>query len=987
LETWGGDVAQNGPTGVTGLGQLSLGIEGAVNSAFRLGGLGKDSPESHLVIPFFFLLSTTRCFRRRDGKMSGSYDFRTSRLWKETLGERPNDNHQEQRARLRTALVQMRERVQPLVAMIQNDCPELTVHDVTHLDALWEMADLLAGSDFELTPAEAFVFGAAVLLHDAGMAALGYPGGKRGIQESIDWRDSFASFFQKKNGRFPSDEEKQNPERELAEQALFDALRRLHAQRAETLATGSIPQDHGGGTFLIEDSDLRRDYGQAIGRIAHSHHWSISDLQSRLRPSTGAAGYLPGEWTVDEIKVACLLRCADITHVDQRRAPSMLYALLQPKGYSNLHWNFQNKLRKPTKTDQSLCYSGGSSFNERESDSWWLCFDSIGLINSELADVDALLLETNRRRFSVRGVRGAGHPRLLAQDIQTDGWQPVAATLNVSNPSKLAQTLGGKNLYGPGGFAPVRELIQNAVDAIRARRIAESRPKSWGSIKLTFEEIKNGVETEQWLHLDDNGVGMSQRTLSETLLDFGRSLWTSAEVREEFPGLVNEGFEPIGKFGIGFFSIFLLGEKIRVISKKYNSAMNVAQVLEFESISKRPIVRVAKTGELPIDYSTRVSARLDRNVLREYLMRRRSLSRFTASEFFENANAEDESLSEQFFARKIKSLVSCLDVDFEYMDSRNSIEFSHSHDWMNNGSAEFLSELYADFSNERLGQILKEHAHRLTVLEDGAGKPVARASIVIGGTKRDSDYAHADLRISVGGLVQSDMSYRAAGPFHSPICGVLPGETRLASRHAAEASLDNINISKWATEQADKFQQETTSFAKRVAVARYLNDLGGETKGLPICFLNGELSNGETFKNFLSKYTEILIPIVERSYNDAMYAMAIGDIPTNFFVNKVRPQVGIFDVRDRGFEFEKELVSKVKASETRRLTLPDTIITRFWSSFSTHGEAPSSPLRKQVNEIWGSSIGFEICKAEIYSPPVLDIARERWVVRMSKGGQ
>lgn len=917
--------------------------------------------------------------------MSGSYDFKTSRLWRTSLAERPNDEHQGQRDRLRAALLQMRERVQPLVATIQNDCPGLTVHDVTHLDALWEMADLLAGSDFELTPAEAFVFGAAVLLHDAGMAALGYPGGKRGIQESIDWRDCFAGLFQKKYGRFPSDEEKQNPDGELADQALFDALRRLHAQRAEALATCSISQDHGGGTFLIEDSDLRLAYGQAIGRIAHSHHWSISDLQNRLRPLTGAAGNLPGEWTVDEIKVACLLRCADITHVDQRRAPSMLYALLQPTGYSNLHWNFQSKLRKPTKTDQSLCYSGASSFNQSEAEAWWLCFDSIGLIDTELADVDALLLETKRDRFSVRGVRGAGHPRLLAQDIQTVGWQPVAATLNVSNPIKLAQTLGGKNLYGPGGFAPVRELIQNAVDAVRARRFVDNRPSSWGIIRLTFEEIKTTAGTERWLHLDDNGVGMSQRTLAETLLDFGRSLWTSPEVREEFPGLVNEGFEPIGKFGIGFFSVFLLGEKVRVISKKYDKAMNEAQVLEFESISKRPIVRGAGRGELPADCSTRVSARLDKNVLSDYLMHRRAFARRGPPESLGNADDKDEPSSETLFACKIKSLVSCLDVNFEYVDEGNSIKFFHSHDWLNTGSKDFLSELYAGFSAEALNQIIEEHAHRLTVLEDHAGKPVARASIVIGGKRHDPDYAYAGLLISVGGLVQTDTSFQGSGPFSAPISGVLPGETRFASRNAADASREDVNISKWATEQADKFSQETTSFAKRVEVARYLNDLGGETKGLPIGFLSGELSDIERLKNFLSQHTEILIPIVERSYDEAMYTMTIGDIPNNFFVNKVRPEVGIFDIRDRGFQFGKELVSKVKASESRRLTLPDTVSARFWMSFSTQVTDPSSRLRSQITEIWGSSISFEICRAEIYSPPVRDIARERWVVRMSKG--
>jgi hypothetical protein len=44
---------------------------------------------------------------------------------------------------------------------------------------------------------------------------------------------------------------------------------------------------------------------------------------------------------------------------------------------------------------------------------------------------------------------------------------------------------------------------------------------------------------------------MSRHVLTHTLLDFGSSLWRSATVYEEFPGLAKSGFEPVGKFGIG----------------------------------------------------------------------------------------------------------------------------------------------------------------------------------------------------------------------------------------------------------------------------------------------------------------------------------------------------------------------------------------------------------------------------------------------------
>jgi hypothetical protein len=110
-------------------------------------------------------------------------------LWKRTLAPTTNDEFETARARLRVALLKMRTNAGELVKLIPSDCKELTVHDVTHLDALWEMADLIAGKTFNVNPAEAFVFGAAVLIHDAGMSIASYPKGIKELKATTEWRD------------------------------------------------------------------------------------------------------------------------------------------------------------------------------------------------------------------------------------------------------------------------------------------------------------------------------------------------------------------------------------------------------------------------------------------------------------------------------------------------------------------------------------------------------------------------------------------------------------------------------------------------------------------------------------------------------------------------------------------------------------------------------------------------------------------------------
>lgn len=63
------------------------------------------------------------------------------------------------RDRFSRAFVDMKTRANQLALEIGTDLPEFTRHDEAHLDALWELADLIAGPGTEVNPAEAFVLG------------------------------------------------------------------------------------------------------------------------------------------------------------------------------------------------------------------------------------------------------------------------------------------------------------------------------------------------------------------------------------------------------------------------------------------------------------------------------------------------------------------------------------------------------------------------------------------------------------------------------------------------------------------------------------------------------------------------------------------------------------------------------------------------------------------------------------------------------------
>src|SRR5947209_9483658 len=113
----------------------------------------------------------------------------------------------------------------------------------------------------------------------------------------------------------------------------------------------------------------------------------------------------------------------------------------------------------------------------------------------------------------------------------------------------------------------LRELISNASDAIdtlRFRGLTHHALLEGGSdwkIKLTPDE-KNGTLT-----VSDNGIGMSRDSIVENLGTIARS-GTKAFLESLKQADVKERPELIGQFGVGFYSAFMVADKVTVISRQ-----------------------------------------------------------------------------------------------------------------------------------------------------------------------------------------------------------------------------------------------------------------------------------------------------------------------------------------------------------------------------------------------------------------------------------
>ncbi|MBF2715463.1 ATP-binding protein [Agrobacterium vitis] len=759
--------------------------------------------------------------------------FERSRLFSESfLQDRPGIDSNEQE-RFKGYFLAMRARVEPLVARVLRDMPEYTVHDITHLDALWETASLVAADDLWLNPAEAFVFGGAILLHDASMTIAAYPGGIDDLKMLLEWRD-FAALFKAQNGYVPDDKF-----------VLTNVLRILHARHAEELAGQSWPSPSGGAReYLIETSEIRQYYGPTIGKIAYSHWWPISQVQAKL---SGHLGPMPPftQYSVDRLKLASLLRVADAIHLDRRRAPPFVRALDRPKGYSDLHWIFQSRLGFPRVEGDALQFSAGEACPVEESESWWLGYDALTLADRELRETDLLLKDAGHSGLRVRRVKGVQNPSDLAHDVPVVGWKPVNSPFHISDVPRIISIFGGEKLYGSEWYAPLRELIQNAADAIQARRLLQSLD-GIGVIDVTLEDRDDG----SWLIVEDDGVGMSETVLTQNLVDFGSSLWRTTAVNGEFPGLAANGMNAVGRFGIGFFSVFMIAKDVNVVTRRYDQASSSALKLSFNNgFNSRPILMVAGNVETPKNGGTRIELKLLGNPQGE------DKFKFVVDGNIRNSEKSSGSIFEYNMApsdlcQLIKEIAPCSESRIRVTVKNQTDIVVEANDWL---TIDPLS-LYGRISDDIPTHLSKNINKLMRPIRDTSGNVIGRAAIwpSIGYSKQSG------VLVSGGFRIQSV----------SHLAGVLLGEVQTAARSSGTAIIDNAEIKEWAAEQSNLILKCDISDERRALMAEVILELGGDINRLPIVQRDGKWYNEIQLAKLFRSLDEVTFHLGDVIYDD-----------------------------------------------------------------------------------------------------------------------
>jgi molecular chaperone HtpG len=110
----------------------------------------------------------------------------------------------------------------------------------------------------------------------------------------------------------------------------------------------------------------------------------------------------------------------------------------------------------------------------------------------------------------------------------------------------------------------LRELISNSSDAIDKLYF---KSLTDDKVKLNKDDFKIKIDIDKkkkTLTISDNGIGMNEKELEDNLGTIAQS--GTLLFKEENKG---KGDDIIGQFGVGFYSAFMVSDKIEVVSKKY----------------------------------------------------------------------------------------------------------------------------------------------------------------------------------------------------------------------------------------------------------------------------------------------------------------------------------------------------------------------------------------------------------------------------------
>lgn len=506
--------------------------------------------------------------------------------------------------------------------------PDYTDHGPEHLAGVLATACGLITDEASpvFTAGDAAVLILAVLLHDSAMhlseagfreLVLGHASDRR--IEEIDfksWPDLWSEFlfsakrwddrklvdvFGERSAGVPraavTDPTEHFDDLQESHRRLVGEFIHLHHPRlAHEFAVFGVP---GPGPDAIKpDSRFGTDLCDVAGLIARSHGMDARKCLPYLSSKYHYRAYKD----VHAVYVMALLRISDYLQIQADRSPAVVFRYKHiPSPVSVQEHQVHRSI---TNITQAHSDPDSIEINADPPDVWtflrlkeWLAgiqceldasWAVLGEVYGSHAGLRHLGLSIRRVRSNLDNVDS------FARRVE---YVPRRIEFDVARSELLNLLIGP--LYGHRPEIGIRELVQNAVDAVREMSDLQEQNQELRSIPRI--EQRGDVEVRlcapdssghAWLTVSDRGVGMTADTVQQFFLKAGASyresdLWRRQHENEDTH--IRSRVLRSGRFGVGALAAFLLGDQVQVTTRHVTAskALTFATQLEHGPIELR----------------------------------------------------------------------------------------------------------------------------------------------------------------------------------------------------------------------------------------------------------------------------------------------------------------------------------------------------------------------------------------------------------------
>ena len=271
----------------------------------------------------------------------------------------------------------------------------------------------------------------------------------------------------------------------------------------------------------------------------------------------------------------------------------------------------------------------------------------------------------------------------------------------------------------------IRELVSNASDALDKLRFNALADESLLDDKSDFGISVNVIPADNKIVISDNGIGMSEAEVIENIGTIARS--GTASFLGNLTGDKKKDSNLIGQFGVGFYSVFMVADKVEVLTRPANSSPDEATLWTSsgeESYQLKPSEKESRGTDITIFLNDENKEFADKSRVKFLLEKYSQYINFPLNLSEDNGDSDRVNESEALWL-KPKSEIS----DTEYSDFYKFISYDQNDPllWIHNkveGNNEYTNLLYIpknppfDLWNRESPRGVKLYIQRVFIMDD-----------------------------------------------------------------------------------------------------------------------------------------------------------------------------------------------------------------------------------------------------------------------------